>query len=48
MTHDIRRVKDWKLRTRGLKYWFTSLDGKTVYAATRKAAKKAHSYEHGA
>jgi hypothetical protein len=48
MNYDIRRVKDRRLRNRGLKFWFTGLDGKTIYAATRKAAKKVRSYEHGA
>jgi hypothetical protein len=46
MNHDIRRVKDRQLRKRGLKFSFMEHGGQIVYAATRKAAKKAHSHEH--
>jgi len=43
--NNIRRVRDRKLRTFGLKFWFMGQDGKTVYAASRRAAMKARSYD---
>jgi hypothetical protein len=46
MNQEIRRVKEPKLRVCGLKFSFTGQDGKTVYAVSRRVAKKARSCEH--